>query len=446
MAQFNLKQSTQVTIRKIDLISNIGTLDITAIFEELNIFDTVFFPAMSGNILIVDSNNLSGQIDFKSCFLSVELSKGEETDGPTYMKKTFRIYNQANRSIKNPSTEFYTLHFVSQELIESLTYTKDNKQVSQFFEGSYSDAANIIVNNFLQIPQNKIGIIQQTKGLHSFTIPNLSPFDAIDWLILRSITFDDLPDYLFFENRVGYNFVSLSYLLGRPTIETINFDIKNLDDFNQEFFGARSVQVVSQNHLGKAIRNGIFAGTMVEFDNFSGYYNEKNFDFSNVAKNLNNRNSHGTALTNRNGTDIGTSYAARTITSVSPVGRTTGPAGDYLKQNDPSTANIVDDTNNWIFPRRAILSNLTQKRLRMTVPGNFTFSSGFNVNLKGFNLTMVSKGDSKDVSTNGKYMIIAARHMIKPQKHETILELASESTNSPFSGSESSAQQEAKFS
>jgi hypothetical protein len=81
----------------------------------------------------------------------------------------------------------------------------------------------------------------------------------------------------------------------------------------------------------------------------------------------------------------------------------------------------------------------------MVMPGNFLFSSGFNVDLKGFNLSMVAKGDSRDVSTNGKYMIIAARHMIKPQKYETILELASESTNSPPSGSESAAQTKAKF-
>jgi hypothetical protein len=82
----------------------------------------------------------------------------------------------------------------------------------------------------------------------------------------------------------------------------------------------------------------------------------------------------------------------------------------------------------------------------MTSPGNFIFSSGFNVDLKGFNLSMVSKGDSKDVSTNGRYIIIAARHMIKPQLHQTLLEIASESTNSPFSSSESAEQQEAKFS
>ena len=446
MSQFNLKQSTQVKVRKIEIISNIGTLDVTGIFQELNIFDTIFFPSISGNIIILDTNNISGQIDFKSCFLSVFLSKGEEIDGPTVMKKTFRIYNQSDRTIQNPSTEYYVLHFISQELIESLSYTENNKKVCQYFEGTYSNAANIILNNYLQVPQDKIGFIEKTKGLHNFTIPNLSPFEAMDWLVERSITFENLPNFFFFENRSGYNFVSLTSLMSRNSVGTINFDIKNVDDLNQEFFGARSVQVLTQSHLGKAIRNGIFAGTMIEFDNYSGYYNEKTFGINDLTKKLNNKNNHGTAVTNRNGTDLTTAFASRTITSISPVGRQTGVVADYLKQNDPDTANIVDDTNNWKYPRKSIVSNLVQKRLKMTVPGDFIFSSGFNVDLKGFNLTMVSKANSKDVSTNGRYMIIAARHMIKPQKFETVLELASESTNSPFSGSESAAQQEAKFS
>ena len=225
---------------------------------------------------------------------------------------------------------------------------------------------------------------------------------------------------------------------------TINFDIKNVNDKNHEFYGASNIRVISQSHLGKAIRDGIFGGTLIEFDGYSGYYNETTFGHNDMINQMSNKNSHGTGLTNRQGIDLAKSYAARTITALSPVGRQTGAVGDYLKSTDPSTANIVDDTNNWVYPRKSIISNLIQKRLRMTVAGNFMFSSGFNVDLKGFNLTMVSKGDSKDVSTHGKYMIIAARHMIKPQVHHTILELASESTNSPFSDSESAAQTEEK--
>jgi hypothetical protein len=78
----------------------------------------------------------------------------------------------------------------------------------------------------------------------------------------------------------------------------------------------------------------------------------------------------------------------------------------------------------------------------MTLPGNFVYSSGLNVILKGFNLTLNTRTDSQDVSTYGKYMIVAVRHMIKPQMFETILEVASDSTNSPVPSSGDSVTQQ----
>jgi hypothetical protein len=102
----------------------------------------------------------------------------------------------------------------------------------------------------------------------------------------------------------------------------------------------------------------------------------------------------------------------------------------------------VDDVINWKFARKPIFENLFQKRIKMTLPGNFIYSSGLNVMLKGFNLTLNSRTDSQDVSTYGKYMIVAARHMIKPQLFETVLEVASDSTNSPVSLSSDSVTQQ----
>jgi hypothetical protein len=37
-----------------------------------------------------------------------------------------------------------------------------------------------------------------------------------------------------------------------------------------------------------------------------------------------------------------------------------------------------------------------------------------------------------DNSMSGKYLIVGTRHMIKPEKHETICEISSDSTNNPF--------------
>jgi hypothetical protein len=442
MSNFNLTQSTQSTIRRLDIVSGGITLDISGIFQELNIFDTILFPAVSGNIVILDANNLSSKINFIDAFLNVEISKGEETSGVTTIKRSFRIYNQSDRTMKNQSSEFYILHFVSQELVESLTYTENNMKVSQYFEGSYSKAAEIILKNYLQVPIDNIAFIQETKGIHQFIIPNLSPFDAMDWLTKRSISYDNMPNFVFFENTVGFTFASLTYLLNEKPVATINFDIKNLEEFDHEFSGVRDVQVITQNNLIKGIKDGVYSGVHIEFDPYTQTYGEKQFDIRDIAKRIPNKNPHLSVLPNRQGNSVTSSYAARTITALSTSGRQTNEAGNYLKNNDPKTANIVDDVVNWKFARKPIFENLFQKRIKMTLPGNFIYSSGLNVTLKGFNLTLNSRTDSQDVSTYGKYMIVAVRHMIKPQLFETILEVASDSTNTPTPASSDAVTQQ----
>jgi hypothetical protein len=431
MSNFDLSQSTQSSIKVLEIRSGGITFDIKAIFQELNIFDTILFPVVSGNIVILDANNLSSKINFMDAFLNVEISKGEENSGSSTIKRSFRIYNQSDRTIKNQSSEFYILHFVSQELIESLTYTKENMKVSQSFEGSYSRAAEIILKNYLQVSNDNISFIQETKGIHQFIIPNLSPFDALDWLTKRSISYDNMPNFVFFENTIGFNFASLTYLLNEKPIGIINFDIKNVGEFDHEFSGVRDVQVITQSNLIKGIKEGIYSGVHIEFDPYTQTYNEKQFDVTDIAKRIPNRNPHISTMSNRQGNSVFKSHAARTITALSTSGRQTGEAGNYLKINDPKTANIVDDVVNWKFARKPIFENLFQKRIKMTLPGNFIYSSGLNVMLKGFNLTLNSRTDSQDVSTYGKYIIVAARHMIKPQLFETVLEVASDSTNSP---------------
>jgi len=426
----------------LDIVSGGISLDVSAIFQELNIFDTILFPAVSGNIVILDGNNLSGKINFIDAFLNIEISKGEETSGVTTIKRSFRIYNQSDRTMNNQSSEVYILHFVSQELIESLTYTKENMKVAQSFEGSYSKAASIILKNYLQVSDDNIAFIQETKGIHQFNIPNLSPFDAMDWLTKRSISYDNMPNFVFFENTVGFTFASLSYLLNEKPVATINFDVKNIEDFDHEFSGVRDVQVITQNNLIKGIKEGIYSGVHIEFDPYTQTYSEKQFDITDIAKRIPNKNPHISTMPNRLGNSVTNSYAAKTITALSTSGRQTGPAGNYLKTNDPKTANIVDDVVNWKFARRPIFENLFQKRIKMTLPGNFVYSSGLNVILKGFNLTLNTRTDSQDVSTYGKYMIVAARHMIKPQLFETILEVASDSTNSSVASSSDSVTQQ----
>ena len=80
------------------------------------------------------------------------------------------------------------------------------------------------------------------------------------------------------------------------------------------------------------------------------------------------------------------------------------------------------------------------KRLKIVMPGNFQLSSGFNVNVEA-PIVGSSRGDDKSI--NGKYIIIASRQIIGIEKHETIIEVASSSSDIGFiSGSDAEQQEE----
>ncbi len=90
----------------------------------------------------------------------------------------------------------------------------------------------------------------------------------------------------------------------------------------------------------------------------------------------------------------------------------------------------VEDYENFAFQRRAIFKNLIAKRMKVIMPGNFQLTSGFNVDVLTSGFNRKNKGSqNEDVSLNGKYLIVAARHTLTNNKHETLIEIATDSTN-----------------
>ena len=86
---FNLKQSTQFTVNKIAINSKFGTFDVSAVFEELNIFDSVLMPCISGNILIKDSIGLSKKLLFDgSEFIDIDIEV--QCSSGTYIRSIAR--------------------------------------------------------------------------------------------------------------------------------------------------------------------------------------------------------------------------------------------------------------------------------------------------------------------------------------------------------------------
>ena len=116
---------------------------------------------------------------------------------------------------------------------------------------------------------------------------------------------------------------------------------------------------------------------------------------------------------------------------------------DYVRTHDPESLIYNSRTEDYAFQRKAIFENLKMKRIKLVMPGNFTLSSGFNVNVNAPTFGEKAKGDeNKNPLLSGKYLITASRHILGPDKHESIIECSSTSSDLDFVQQETEEQSE----
>jgi hypothetical protein len=424
----NISQSTQFEITRLVINSKLGPIDVSGLFEELNIFDSVLVPCMSGNILIKDSIGLSKKLMLDgSEFIDIDISKDKNSQSLN-LKRTFRIFKQSDRTNINQTTEAFILHFVSEEMIYS-----EQQKISQSYTGQYSNIASSVLLNYLKIPKNKIAVFEATKGVHNVVVPLLSPIDTMNWLVKRSVSEKDTADYVFFENKLGFNFVSLNKLYEQPSIFTVNFSTKNLtDSIGSEFLGVTNYNINSSFDVLENTRNGYYSNRFVGFDILTRTLVESNFGQANNYKGTHlNSNSNIFLSRNREGRDAGHMPFSRV--SLYPFQLYRNYQG-YIKENDTSKSLMIDETHKYIPQRRAILKNLMQRRMTISLPGNFFVSSGFILEIDSHSFSLSSDiTEQNDKSVSGKYLVLATRHMITPQKHETHCELVTDSINTGLS-------------
>jgi len=436
----NLSQPTQFKIRDLTRITKFGNVNITGIYQEINIYDSIFMPCVRGEILIQDAIGLSSRLLLDgSEYLSMEISKGDE-NGPTTFKKTFRIYKQSGRETVNPTSEVYLLYFASEEMIFS-----EQQKINQSFNGTYTDIVNVVMEKYLNVNSSKLGVVEKSKGLHTVIIPNLSPFDTMNWLCKRAVNEDSLPSFLFFENKYGYNFVSLKTIVEQKTIMDINFSPKNVQGSeNEEFRGARDLQVIGSNDLIENIKNGVYAGKFIGIDPLTRKVSINQIDYnqtySKAQKHLN-KYPNFTAALNREGKDSSEMFNSK----ISLYSYSTARANvSWVKTQDSKTATIIDDTHAYVFQRAPIFANLLQTTMHLNLPGNFGLTSGALINLKmPLRSVKVAKDDGSDDYLSGKYIVTATRQIIKGDMHETVIELATDSTNRPLVKKQTSNMQKA---
>jgi hypothetical protein len=421
---FPLPNASSFRVKQMTIVTKGGSIDITNLFLELNIHDSLFLPVMSGSVVIREAVGLSGKLAFDgSEVLAIHIEKSKGSDIAAF-KKAFRIYKQSARTNINGGSESYIIHFCSDEFLFSF-----QQRVNQSYESTYSDVADKILKNYLKVVPSDVGIFDPSFGIKKIVVPNLTPLEAIEWCAKRAVDIRNSPNFLFYRNRLGFNFESLSSLLVRDTILDIRFEAKNQNKSNlYELSAARHFEPIVQNDSISAIMGGVNAGTFVGFDPMTRNFGAKSLNFADQYEKMDHANKGAklTEVVNRDGTSTLTTFDSRKVVSL--FGSTRKDSA-YIKANDPTSLSKVENQEDFVFQRKAILTNLTNSRIKLVMPGNFHLTSGFNVNLAAPGFQKSKIGAEKDLSVDGKYLIIASRHIITYNKHETVIEIARDSTN-----------------
>lgn len=421
MSDLKIQESTQYNITELSLVTKIGYVNLADKFDELNIFDSMLNQTMSGNILIRDAIGLSEQLVFDgSEVLIVKIGKDEDE---LMIKKSFRIYKQSNRVPVNQTSEIYVLHFVSDEYIFST-----QQKVQHYYNSTYSDAAVRILNDYLGVKSTSL--ITESFGVRNILVPSLEPLKALQWCASRAVDINQSPGFVFFENRMGFNFVNLSTLFSLPSLTRVNFSTKNIsDNLGEEFTGARSFEVITQNDFINNTKSGVYAGKMVAFDPLTKTVQEKNHTFKDMYDNGEhaNKTPNVSLIKNRGGLFQTQMYDSRIVTYPFFANRKNS---DYIKENDPTSVSMNDDTENYRFQREAIFQNLFSKRVKLVLPGNFKITCGMCIDLDVPKRSYLVDGENSfDSTLHGKYLIVATRHIVRPNMHEVVIEAVTDSSN-----------------
>jgi len=425
------------TLINLTLLTTVTTFDVKSIMVELSYNEDLFSSTASGYLMLVDSTGYIEKLHMNGNEF-IRMTFGKADDETNIIDKIFRVFKVAKRTPENEgSTETYSLYFCSEELVLSEQY-----KVSKSYKGKdiTSNVKNIL-KDYLKVPDKKLAVFEQTLGVYDFIVPNLKPFDAINWMTTyaRPSSVKYGSDMLFYEDKFGFNYRSIQTLLGQTVYNAYSFNPKNVDSsvqtITQKVYIALTYEILDSYDTLGAINSGIFANQLISVDPLLRRYKTTNFDYANYSNNAKTLNKYPITNNLKNRLEDIVNQAPQSVLKLvfSNYNQTDS---SYVKERGGVGHDIFAET--YIPYRTAQIPLLNYTRIKISVPGDPALTVGRVIT---FNL--LSKDPDKkepDDFYSGNYLITAVRHMLTVHEYRTVLELAKDSTSTEYAAIDNESQ------
>jgi len=432
-----ITDAQQYTISSILLVLNDGTtFDLKNTLVELGVEEDIFSPASKGYVIITDSQGFIEKLNITGfCFVKVSFNK-VGSDDPNAYDRIFRVYKVGKRVQSSRSNEQYPIYFCSEEMFLS----EQVKVAKSFPNQIISDVVIKIMQEYLKIPQNKIGTIERTAGQYSFIVPNLKPFESIVWLSNYAQPAKAKyvgADMLFYENRNGFNFRSIQSMITDKIYAEYNYSPQNVKEtsLNYNFRAILSYRFINTFDSLNMISTGAYANKLLSIDTLTRKTNITKFNYEEYFSKAGKLNSYdiSSKQTNRLGKSVNemsdsvfkTSFSNADQRKFEPI---VGTQDGYLS----TTPNVGVEV--YIPNRTAQMSLINHTKIEFTVPGDpgLTVGRVVTLNIPSIGPSDNPKRPNLDKYHAGNYLITAIKHIMDIQGvYHCVCEAVKESVSSP---------------
>lgn len=184
------------------------TVELAPYCARADIYESVLEPTVIAEFVIVDKVGIFNRFNFLEQRIFIDFTTYEDNKDASVKYTLYPISVDSAGTLSDDKGIIYTVTCVSREALKS-TQIKNIPLVRKKVE------SETIINALLQLTEtDKSYFFEKTRGLQACNFTELTPFEAIDQIRLKSISEKYSGScFLFYENSKGYHFKTYEGLI-----------------------------------------------------------------------------------------------------------------------------------------------------------------------------------------------------------------------------------------
>lgn len=401
-----------------------GKLDIRNLMLELNIYESIYTPNISGSLTIADTTNHLQNVPFKGQE-ELEFRFGvKDNELLDFTKNRMRVTKVSNMVRTEERQQVYTLNFTTREMVNNLRMTLNR---------AYNGTADIIIASLLKNDLKTTKPFNAEQTTHSMKVlgNRMNPFTFCNMVSQRSSSQLHADDHLlFYENHRGYHLNSLSFLASQPTHEeyfTMDADYR---DVERDMHKILEYKLMKNQDVLAHIASGLLGAQSYTYNLNTKSYNKITQTYFDKF----NRTEHTSDKPFPIYTRDPESADNKTIDSFSSSVIRTHTTQSYLHTQSATDETDYNNASSRTLSRHFSKLSYDALSVKCTVPGNSTLAAGDIVSLKLPSLEPVNKQSDRtnDVYMSGRYILTNIVHTLSPQGYTTTFDAVKDSVEVPY--------------